>query len=540
MPEYPGTFIVLEGSDGSGKATQLKVLSERLKAVGYEIEIFDFPQYEQPSSHFVRRYLAGDYGPASGISPYSASLFYALDRFEAAPRIRQALDKGRIVLANRYVGSNMAHQGGKFGSEGEQRGFFIWDDGLEYQLLGIPRPSISLFLRLPAEVSLELMRQRSARSGKALDEHEADVEHLKAAVNTYDTLCRLFPKDFQAVNCAPEGKLLDIADINDLIWRIVKPLLPPKAPRPARGGVVYLTDVAAPVKTGSKKPAAKASPEPKATVSKSDKKPLFYIPKLEAGLGDEYRQTLNRIMRLRQSASGYTKEDPAMAGAFKGLTQPLAAMAASDGKLDLPLAKVTSKDGPDAVDALTLLESNPRNEFDLLDESAIDLPYEQKYLALQELLDNPSSTRLTGRVSYRWRAVTTQASLSELISSGVAMDLSIRSSAPNNGWQTPDSIAQSVLEADFNECFKLSEQLYRRLDKSRKANVGLYATLAGHLVVLEFSCDGLALRDLRPKNPEFAQLIELIKARIAEIHPLIAATIADTGKAANHTTRTKK
>jgi dTMP kinase len=133
-----GIFIVLEGVDGSGKSTQFRLLSERLKAVGYDVEVFKFPQYDQSSSHFIKKYLNGDYGNASEISPYTASLFYALDRYEASPRIKDALHKGKIVLSDRYVGSNMAHQGGKFTNSGEQRGFFIWEDGLEFQMLGIP------------------------------------------------------------------------------------------------------------------------------------------------------------------------------------------------------------------------------------------------------------------------------------------------------------------------------------------------------------------------------------------------------------------
>jgi dTMP kinase len=135
----PGTFIVLEGADGSGKATQFKLLTERLKAVGYDVAVFDFPRYDQPSSHFVRAYLNGEYGPAETVSPYTASLFYALDRFEAAPQIRQAIKEGKVVLCNRYVGSNMAHQGSKLGDAVNQRGFFVWEDSLEYQLLGSRR-----------------------------------------------------------------------------------------------------------------------------------------------------------------------------------------------------------------------------------------------------------------------------------------------------------------------------------------------------------------------------------------------------------------
>jgi dTMP kinase len=244
MPEYKGIFIVLEGADGSGKGTQFKLLAERLKAVGYDISVFDFPRYEEPSSHFVRSYLNGEYGDAANISPYTASLFYALDRYEAAPQIRKALKQGKVVLSNRYVGSNMAHQGGKFTNSGEQRGFFIWEDGLEFQLLGIPRPTVNIFLRVPAEVSYELISKKEKRSytDQTHDQHEGDINHLKQSVATYDTLCKLFPKDFKAIECAPDGNLLSIADINDKIWKQIKPVLPPKPPHAGRDVVVQLNE----------------------------------------------------------------------------------------------------------------------------------------------------------------------------------------------------------------------------------------------------------------------------------------------------------
>jgi dTMP kinase len=244
MPEHKGIFIVLEGADGSGKGTQFKLLAERLKAVGYDIEVFDFPRYDEPSSHFVRKYLNGEYGSAADISPYTASLFFALDRYEASPAIKKALNEGKIVLSNRFVGSNMAHQGGKFTSSGEQRGFFIWEDGLEYQLLGIPRPNVNIFLRVPAEVSYELIAQKTKRSytDESHDQHEGDIEHLKNSVATYDTLCKLFPKDFKAIECAPGGKLMSIAEINDKIWNEIKPILPEKPPHKAKDVVVQLNE----------------------------------------------------------------------------------------------------------------------------------------------------------------------------------------------------------------------------------------------------------------------------------------------------------
>src|SRR3990167_9263468 len=104
MHYQPGVFIVLEGADGSGKSTQFRLTVERLKAVGHEVEVFKFPQYDQSSSTFVKAYLNGDYGPASEVSPYTASIFYALDRYHASPRIKQAIDEGKVVLSNRYVG----------------------------------------------------------------------------------------------------------------------------------------------------------------------------------------------------------------------------------------------------------------------------------------------------------------------------------------------------------------------------------------------------------------------------------------------------
>jgi dTMP kinase len=231
-----GMFIVLEGADGSGKTTQFNLLSERLQAVGYEVAVFDFPRYGEPSSHFIQTYLNGGYGPASQVSPYTASLFYALDRYESKSAITEALDSGKIVLSNRFVGSNMAHQGSKFTNLAERRGFFIWEDSLEFELLGIPRPDLNIFLHVPAEISYELVGKKNARSytDKKHDEHEGDINHLLQTVETYEQLCKLFPKDFKLVECAKENKILSIPQINDRIWEVIKPVLPKPKNRPQK------------------------------------------------------------------------------------------------------------------------------------------------------------------------------------------------------------------------------------------------------------------------------------------------------------------
>jgi thymidylate kinase/thymidylate synthase ThyX len=225
-----GIFLVIEGTDGSGKGTQFDLLTKKLVDEGYDVATFDFPQYEQPSSYFVREYLNGNYGTAEEVGPYTGSLFYALDRYQAAPAIRQALAEGKVVIANRFTGSNMGHQGTKFSHAEERRGYFIWLDNLEFQMLGVPRPDKSFVLRVPAETAQKLVDKKDTRSytDKKRDIHEADLSHLKRAVEVYDDLCNLFPKDFQRIDCVRGSKLLPIETVQEMVWRTVEPLLPAK------------------------------------------------------------------------------------------------------------------------------------------------------------------------------------------------------------------------------------------------------------------------------------------------------------------------
>jgi thymidylate kinase/thymidylate synthase ThyX len=225
-----GAFIVVEGTDGSGKGTQFKLLTERLEREGYDIETFDFPQYEKPSSYFVREYLNGNYGGLDEVGPYTGSLFYALDRFEAAPDIRKALDAGKIVLANRYVGSSMAHQGTKFQHAEARRGYFIWLDNLEFEMLRIPRADFSFVLRVPPEIAQTLVDQKAERSytDKKRDLHEADLSHLAKAAEVYDDMCQLFPKDFVRIDCVRDNHLMSAENVHEILWRRVQSVLPPK------------------------------------------------------------------------------------------------------------------------------------------------------------------------------------------------------------------------------------------------------------------------------------------------------------------------
>jgi thymidylate kinase/thymidylate synthase ThyX len=228
MQDTTGLFLVIEGTDGSGKGTQFKILADRLKREGHDVVTFDFPQYEHDSSYFVKQYLNGNYGSAEEVGPYTGSLFYALDRYQASTAIRQALAEGKIVLANRFTGSNMAHQGTKFQNDEERRGYFIWLDNLEFMMLKIPRPHKNIVLRVPAETAQKLVDNKEERSytEKKRDIHEADLSHLQKSVQVYDDLCQLFPRDFQRIDCVRSGQLMDIETISDILWNTVQPLLP--------------------------------------------------------------------------------------------------------------------------------------------------------------------------------------------------------------------------------------------------------------------------------------------------------------------------
>ncbi len=343
-----GAFIVLEGADGSGKTTQFNLLHHRLEAIGYDVEVVDFPRYDQPSSHFVRKYLTGEYGPAAQISPYTASLFYALDRYEAAKGIRKALNAGKVVLSNRFVGSNMAHQGAKFTNPVEQRGFFVWNDNLEYELLDIPRPDINIFLKVPAEISYELIAKKAERSytKQSHDEHEKDMNHLKNAVATYDLLCKLFPKDFKEVNCVEEGHIKSVTAINNLIWDAVRPYLPQKPTGRPHGVTVNLGVV---TKTGSPAPApaAKDSPAKEAGLELNKKVSSLFLAQLDSPVAPDLpSQKWDRSVVIpeglnKEAKEAYQKGMQILAKMYDRLEKAARAKINDKEALSLLLAEVT-------------------------------------------------------------------------------------------------------------------------------------------------------------------------------------------------------
>ena len=228
-----GKFIVLEGTDGSGKATQFRLLSERLRKAKVKASTFDFPRYGHPSAWFVERYLNGDFGSLKEVGPKTASLFYALDRYAAGPAIRSALAQGKTVISNRYVASNLGHQGSKMRGPAAKRKYFRWDMELEYGTNNIPEPDLNLILHVPAKVAQKLVDQKLRRryllNGKKRDLHETDLGHLKRTEGTYLLLSELFPEKFRLVECVKGDRLLSPEEVHEKVWQIVRGRLKLKA-----------------------------------------------------------------------------------------------------------------------------------------------------------------------------------------------------------------------------------------------------------------------------------------------------------------------
>jgi dTMP kinase len=220
-----GKFIVIDGTDGSGKTTQMNLLLETLKLSGFAVEVADFPQYGQKSAGLVEEYLNGKYGQ---VNAYAASIFYAVDRFDASFKIRQWLSEGKIIICNRYVTANAGHQGGKIEDDAERIKYFRWLDNLEYTTFGIPKPDLNIILHVPAEISQQLVDKKDASmrayaegKNKKRDMHEADLDHLKNAERAYLEIAKLFPNT-KLVECTVNNEMMSPKAIHNKVWELVR------------------------------------------------------------------------------------------------------------------------------------------------------------------------------------------------------------------------------------------------------------------------------------------------------------------------------
>ena len=184
-----GKFIVFEGIDGSGKRTQLDFLSRAFTRQGIAFSKISFPNYDGLLGKMIARFLNGDFGPLASVDPQFSALLYATDRLESKPAIEAALASGTTLLADRYVASNLAHQGARVPAE--SRGAFLsWLKTLEYQVNALPEEDFVIYLRLPVAEAHRLIDKKAARGYTELrrDLQEADIAHLEAAAKVYDDL----------------------------------------------------------------------------------------------------------------------------------------------------------------------------------------------------------------------------------------------------------------------------------------------------------------------------------------------------------------
>jgi dTMP kinase len=241
-----GKLIVVEGTDGSGKTVQTNLLVERLSSKGHKVQMADFPQYGKSFfANMIEKYLKGAYGWPQELrdhlkshpltktesvesrpdeaNPYLTSLLYAGDRWEAGGQMHKWLDDGDIIISNRYVCSNMAHQGAKIGNAGKRKEFFEWIEELEYKVYAIPKPDLTIYLHVPIEISRELIKARAKESEglkSEVDLHEGDLGYMKRVQET-DIELADSGRNWFTIECTKNNQMISKEEIAEEVWGAV-------------------------------------------------------------------------------------------------------------------------------------------------------------------------------------------------------------------------------------------------------------------------------------------------------------------------------
>ena len=222
-----GKLIVIEGTDCSGKETQSNLLLEKLTKNNIAVAKKSFPMYETPTGKIVGGpYLGKEYicdgwfkEGAINVEPKVAALYYAADRRYNLPKIKGLLDSGVNLILDRYVYSNMAHQGGKIYDTNERMNMYAWLDILEFKLLELPKPDIAIFLHMPYEQAMILKKDRI----ESADQHEQSEEHLKHAEKAYIELAQTYK--WKTIECVNEGNIKSKEDISNEVYDYVMSML---------------------------------------------------------------------------------------------------------------------------------------------------------------------------------------------------------------------------------------------------------------------------------------------------------------------------
>ncbi|MFH1837881.1 MAG: dTMP kinase [Candidatus Kuenenbacteria bacterium] len=208
-----GKLIVIDGLDGSGKATQTKLLIKNLKKNNYKTATIDFPQYSLFFGQMVKRYLKGEFGKLKNVNPYLCSILYATDRWQNKNKIEKWLKQGKIVICDRYVSANQIHQTSKLKTKKEKQNFLEWLNKLEFEIFKIPKPDLILFLNVPCKISQKLIKNK-----KDKDIHETNLSHQIAAQKQSLELVKKI-SNWKEINCVENNKILSKEIISEKIWQ---------------------------------------------------------------------------------------------------------------------------------------------------------------------------------------------------------------------------------------------------------------------------------------------------------------------------------
>ena len=215
-----GKLLVIEGLDGSGKATQTRLLCERLMLAGHSYRRLSFPDYGKPYAEPVRMYLAGEFGRLEEVGAYGASLFFAVDRYASYKKVwGEYYQGGGLIVSDRYTTSNAVHQASKE-PEGSRQAFLKWLYEFEYDHLGLPRPDLTLYLDVPTDFTEKLLRAREQSTHTQADIHEQDTGYL-ATCRRMGALAADY-YGWTVISCVREGKMRSIEDIHEEIYRHVR------------------------------------------------------------------------------------------------------------------------------------------------------------------------------------------------------------------------------------------------------------------------------------------------------------------------------
>jgi dTMP kinase len=222
-----GKLIVIDGIDGSGKATQTAMLAKRLKAEGVRCHTFDFPHYDGNFfGTFIGEYLSGKYGDFIQVAPRLASVLYAADRFESSGKIRNWLESGQTVIIDRYASANMIHQGGKIEDKKERKEFLKWLEKMEFGVFKIPRPDLVIYLDVPFEVSKSWLEKKVAQRKKKYlkgrkDVAEDNLLHLKASRESA-LMLEKENKNWVRIECCKEEICLPPEGVHEEVFKVVR------------------------------------------------------------------------------------------------------------------------------------------------------------------------------------------------------------------------------------------------------------------------------------------------------------------------------